>query len=189
MKSINYDMKLFSAIAMTLVVCGHIQYGSVGLSGPFDMFKPYCYQVAAFVFVSGYFYNVKHEAIPGRYVLRKAKRLILPLYAISFVYGCIWSVAKPLLGMQYGDGVSLESVLVAPLTSGHQYMCNMAMWFIAPLFFAELANVLLRSAISRASCGGGRFLRPCYSPHTSRSGQLPSLLAGRRGSGLDGFCC
>ena len=42
-KSINYTMRLFSACAIVLVVVGHIP--STGFNGPFDMFKPYSFQV------------------------------------------------------------------------------------------------------------------------------------------------
>lgn len=86
-KQINYTMKLFSACAIVLVVVGHIP--STGFNGPFDMFKPYSFQVASFVFVSGYFYKEANESHPVAYLGSRIKRLLIPLIAINAAYGCI----------------------------------------------------------------------------------------------------
>lgn len=99
-KVIDPSMKLFTAIAMILVVVGHIN--QAGFRGPFDLFPPYSFHVAAFVFVSGYFYNSeKAEHSCGGYLLKKAKRLLFPLYLVNFVYGCI-SYLLLLAGFEWG---------------------------------------------------------------------------------------
>lgn len=77
-------MKLFSACAIVLVVVGHIP--STGFNGPFDMFKPYSFQVASFVFVSGYFYKEANESHPVAYLGSRIKRLLIPLIAINAAY-------------------------------------------------------------------------------------------------------
>lgn len=143
-KSADPSMKLFTAIAMILVVVGHIN--SSGFDGPFNMFPPYSFHVAAFIFVSGYFYNDKAENCVAKYLVRKTKRLMIPLYLITLLYGSI-SFFLFLLGFLWGQQPTPSLFILEPLTNGHQFTINMAMWFIVPLFFAECANILIRKTI------------------------------------------
>ena len=141
----NYVMKLFSACAMILVVTGHIW--SEGFKGPFNLFDPYQYQVAAFVFVSGYFYNTRREENPLSGILRDVRHLILPTLAIYAVYGLIWTFLRTRYGFQGGDVLSLRTLFVLTVTDGHQFALNMAMWFVVPLFLAKSINLVLRAII------------------------------------------
>lgn len=68
-------MKLFSACVIVLVVVGHII--SLGFNDPFDMFEPCSFQVAAFVFVSNYFYKVEYEYRSSRYLEARSRRSII----------------------------------------------------------------------------------------------------------------
>ncbi|WP_165054711.1 MULTISPECIES: acyltransferase [unclassified Adlercreutzia] len=144
-------MKLFSATAMILVVVGHCS--SQGFEGPFALFPPYNYQVASFVFVSGYFYKESSENDVLAYVAKKAKRLLVPLLLIDIAYGVFISFAHKTLGIQYGAELSFNSVIIQPFTSGHQFWINCPMWFIAPLFFCEVSNVVLRKAAASIENG------------------------------------
>ena len=146
-KEINYTFKLLSAFTMILILVGHIDNGAAGFSGPYDLFKPYAYHVAVFVFISGYFYSTRYEDNVLPYFGKKTLRLMVPLYLISFLYGCFWMVVKPALGLQMGEPLTLYNVFLAPVTTGHQYAINLAMWFIAPLYCAEIANVLIRMGL------------------------------------------
>lgn len=150
---VDLPMKLFVALAMVLVVVGHITFN--GFEGPFNMFPPYSFQVAAFVFVSGYFYNPLHENHVLRYSLKKIKRLLIPLYLIMLVYGLI-STCLHISGFSYLPLMTIESALLGPLTSGHDYIINMPMWFIAPLFFAEIANIVFRRLLGMLVPGSKR---------------------------------
>ena len=141
-------MRLFSACAIVLVVVGHIP--STGFNGPFDMFKPYSFPVAAFVFVAGYFYKESHEVHPFQYLKSRIKRLLIPLVAINAAYGCLVLLLKKLVGITWG-ALSAQTLLVMPFTDGHQFLINMPMWFIAPLFFAELLNLLIRLPFKQVS--------------------------------------
>lgn len=143
-RQINYDMKVFTAIAIVAVCAGHL--GAPGLSGPFDLFPPYSYQVAAFVFASGYFYSERSESAVAAYVARKARRLIAPLLLINATYGVACAALRRFAGLQYGEPLGAWSLLVSPFTSGHAFVLNGPMWFIAPLFFAEVVNVCVRRA-------------------------------------------
>ena len=81
---------------------GHIP--STGFNGPFDMFKPYSFQVASFVFVSGYFYKEANESHPVAYLGSRIKRLLIPLIAINAAYGCIVALLKRAVGIEWGGG-------------------------------------------------------------------------------------
>lgn len=151
-KNINYSMKLFSAIAIIAVCSGHIS--ATGLGGPFDMILPYSYQVAAFVFISGYFFSDSAEKTPGHYLAHKAKRLIVPLVLINAVYGIVVSVLHQ-LEFSEGANLSFNSLIIDPFTTGHQFTINLPMWFLAPLFFAEFINLFISILIGRISRGGG----------------------------------
>ena len=134
---------------MVLVVAGHLDNGTVGLSGPFDLFEPYSYHVAAFVFVSGYFYKPYCEANPAHYIVRKLRRFMVPLYLISFVYGFVWAFARMSVGVSNVSLPTIANLLVDPILSGHQYRLTTAMWFLTPLFCAEVFNVLCRIVLGR----------------------------------------
>lgn len=137
-------MKLFTAIAMVLVVVGHVDY--TGFMGPFNLFPPYSFQVASFVFVSGYFCKEQVELTPMTYISRKVRHLIIPLYLIMAAYGVIAFVLLQ-LGFEWGQSHSLSSFIVEPLTNGHQFIINMPMWFLGPLFCAEIINLAIRKMI------------------------------------------
>ena len=141
MSRINYNMKLFSAIAIIFVVAGHVPIN--GLSGPADYFNFHIYHVAAFVFVSGYFYSEKSEAHAGAYIWKKFRHLMVPLFLINLVYGIIITILHG-YGFTIGCNLTLESLFIMPFTSGEQFAFNLATWFIPPLFTAQVINVLLR---------------------------------------------
>lgn len=151
---VDPSMKLFVAIAMILVVVGHIS--SIGFEGPFNMFPPYSFHVAAFIFVSGYFYNETHENDLVSYLGKKVKRLLLPLYLIALIYGLV-STCLHEAGFMYLPTITVKSLLLGPLLDGHDYIINMPMWFIAPLFFAEVLNAIIckiaRLIFGKARCG------------------------------------
>lgn len=144
-------MKLLSAIAITAVCLGHIN--PIGFEGPFGLFTPYCYQVAAFVFISGYFYRPQNEQRPLAYLIRKFKRLIVPLLGINAAYGIVCLLLRRFAGIEYGAPLSLETLLVDPFASGQAFVLNNPMWFIAPLFFAETANIALRLPLRNRATG------------------------------------
>lgn len=144
----NYSMKLFLAIVMVLVVAGHTD--STGLGGPFDLFPSYSYHVASFVFISGYFYNSKYEATPALYVRKRTSRLLLPMLGINAVYGLVIMAAQGLFGITYGEPISLETLLVSPFVSGHQFAFNLASWFVAPLWMSQIVNVFVRKGMRAA---------------------------------------
>lgn len=136
-------------VAAVAVCVGHVS--PTELSGPYGLLPPYSYQVAAFVFVSGYFYRADCERHPVRFVAHKARRLLLPLIAVNAVYGIVWCILKTVFGFSGGEALSIWSIIVDPLVSGSGFVINASMWFVAPLFFTEVVSMLLRALIRRVA--------------------------------------
>ena len=84
---VDYRFKILYAIAMFLVVSGHIHNGGVSLF--YELLPPYMFHVQLFVFCSGYFYKRKAEVNPLSYVKKKISHLIIPLYMWNLVYSVI----------------------------------------------------------------------------------------------------
>lgn len=56
---VNLSFKLLSAIGIIIIVSGHCYKGGISLA--YDWFPIYSFNLALFVFISGYFYKDKHE--------------------------------------------------------------------------------------------------------------------------------
>ena len=85
--NINFTFKILSAIGIIIIVSGHCYNGGVSLM--YDWFPKYSYNLALFVFISGYFYKEKHEEHIFKYIWGRTKRLLIPAYLWNIVYGII----------------------------------------------------------------------------------------------------
>lgn len=144
-KKINYQFKLMYAIGMIMVVANHCGNGGVSLF--YEFFPAYSFHISLFVFVSGYFYKEDAEAHIGKYIWKKIKTLLIPFYLWNFAYA-LFAQIMSLRGFSFGLGVTLKRLLIDPITSGHQYIYNLATWFVIPLFMAEVLNVLVRKLLT-----------------------------------------
>lgn len=144
-ETVNYQFKILYAIGMILVVANHCKNGGVSLF--YELFPAYTFHVALFIFCSGYFYNESVEQTTGKYIWKKVRSLIIPLYVWNFVYAMIAQILT-IYGFSMGSGVTWSKLLIAPITSGHQFVYNLASWFVVPLFMVEVFNVLFRKVLS-----------------------------------------
>ena len=108
----------------------------------FDWFTPYAFHLGIFAFGSGYFYKEKYAGDQLSYLKRKITRLIIPFYLCNLFYGIIVAVLKP-LGMEIGGEINFNSLVIAPLQHGHQFLYNLGTWFVIPLFVIEIFNNIL----------------------------------------------
>lgn len=143
--SINYQFKLLYTIGIILIVSNHCENGGISLF--YELFPAYSFHVALFVFCSGYFYKEKAECNICGYVVKKIKSLILPLYIWNFIYTII-SYVLFIKGFEYGENISVFKIFVEPIITGHQYLVFSPTWFVFPLFFTEVFNVIIRRLIS-----------------------------------------
>lgn len=83
----------------------------------------------------------------GIFVARKVRRMLIPMYGIYLVYGLVVSLLH-LFGFKFGGDLSFNSLVVQPLTNGHQFSINMPMWFLAPFFLAEITYGIMLALVS-----------------------------------------
>lgn len=140
MREENRVMRIFSALGIIFILCGHLNFGLFEIGG---VFPYYSFHVYMFLFVSGYFYDEKVEEHPLKYIGYKAKKLLIPYYIFNLFYGIVSTICIK-CGLYYGGGLSLYNLIVAPFRGGHQYMFNAPAWFLIALFEIEVINVIMR---------------------------------------------
>lgn len=131
---------ILSALAMLLVVMGHVDEGMLTIGG---LFPYYSFHIALFLFISGYFYVPEKEKHIGAYLAGKVRRLLLPYFIWNIFYG-LMVVCLRAAGFFIGNMPSFWTLFVEPFLSGHQFLYNAPAWFVPALFLAEAANVILR---------------------------------------------
>ena len=143
-KSENMTMRALYLIAAILVVDGHTT-----LADMFDMqslFRYYSFHLMLFAFGSGYFFKDTDAAHPIAALGRKAKKLLLPLYAWNVVYGIGAAFLRRFGGFEIGEPITLYNLLIAPLTDGHQFQWNLGSWFVFPLLVCQILYTCVRRA-------------------------------------------
>ena len=143
-RGIDYRFKILYAIAIIMVVCGHTRGGGVTILN--DWFPYGALHLPIFAFSSGYFYKNSSEKHPLRYILKKIKTLVIPLYLYTIVYGLIVQFMRS-KGFEMGGTFTLKNVLIAPIINGHQFTYNLGGWFLAPLFMLEISNLIIRKVL------------------------------------------
>ena len=146
MRKTNHTIRLLYAVAITLVVLGHCQGGSIT---PFaGWFPVYSYHLAIFAFCSGYLFHGDDTPLP-RFLGRKALRLLVPLLAWNVAYGlAVCGLAR----LRFAIGtpeLSVETLLIRPFTDGHQFVYNMGGWFVVSLFLIQALDACLRRLAAR----------------------------------------
>ena len=138
----NMTMRALYLIAAILVVDGHTT-----LADMFDMqslFRYYSFHLMLFAFGSGYFFKDSDAQRPLAAIVRKAKRLLVPLYLWNIVYGVGAALLRRFLSFEIGEPVTLYNLLIAPLTDGHQFQWNLGSWFVFPLFMCQVIYTCVR---------------------------------------------
>ena len=138
-QKIDYTFKMLYVIAIFMIVDGHIgNFDYLSLNG---LLRYQNYHIALFMFTSGYFLNLARTN--KEFFTVKLSRLILPLYLWNLFYGIIaWGLNR-YFDFELGDNLDAYTLLIAPLTDGHQFIYNMASWFLVPLFFVQTISFLI----------------------------------------------
>lgn len=145
-QNINYTFKFLYAIGIIIIVSGHCKTGG-GINLFYDWFTPYAFNLALFTFCSGYFYKDINERNVKKYILKKVKKLIIPMYIWNIAYAIFDQIIK-LKGFQFGNSINLKSIVIDPLINGHQFAFTLALWYVVPLFCIEIINILVRKIIN-----------------------------------------
>lgn len=139
----NRKMRMLTALGIILIVAGHLNFDVLSFGG---LFPYYSFHVFIFLFVSGYFYNSEDENEPVRFVIRKAKKLLLPYFIFNLLYGLLSTYLNG-RGFSIGYDLSLKTLFLDPFLGGHQFMFNSPAWFVPALFVTELLNLLSRKLV------------------------------------------
>lgn len=140
----NLQFKLLSAIGIVIIVGGHCYHGA--LPTAYDWFPTYSFNLALFVFISGYFYKDKYEDSILKYIWKRFKRLIIPAYLWNIVYG-LFIMLMSNFGYTIGGKVNAYNLFVMPFIDGEAFKWNLGSWFVYPLFTVCVVNVLFRKLL------------------------------------------
>lgn len=143
----DYKITILYFLGMIFIVSGHISGGGISLL--YNWFPVYSFHLALFAFCSGYLYNNKSENDIKQYIVKKIKKLIIPLYIFNFLYAILVIILEK-FGFTIGIGGNLiEKLTILPITNGHQFLYNMGGWFVIPLFTILVFNVCMKKLYSR----------------------------------------
>ena len=135
------------ALGIFFVVYGHV--------GPaFSLFAEEWFpqgpmKLPLFVFVSGFFYSAFADDAPFRFLLKRAKRLLLPYFIWNLFYGVLCAVLRNTGVIDFGIPLGWRSLFWAPFLNGHQFGFNIAAWFLPALFLVSAFYALLRFLLKK----------------------------------------
>ena len=132
-------MRMLYVLAIIMIIDGHI--GSSDYLDLNGLLRYQNYHIALFMFVSGYFLNLARGY--GEFFKTKAMRLLVPLYAWNAVYGGVCWYLNRYQGVALGGEWNWYNLLYAPLVDGHQFIYNMASWFLVPLFLVQATGFMI----------------------------------------------
>jgi len=147
----NRHIDILRAFAIILVVIGHT--GTIpGAEWGYFHFPLMSYHMALFLFISGYLFRDLTWGEYPSFLWRKTKNLALPLIGWNIVYAGIVSILSAHAVVDYLQPIqgiwTYRSLFIEPFVTGHQYILNLATWFVGMLYPALLLygimNILLR---------------------------------------------
>ena len=103
MRETDYRFKLLYALGMIMIVSGHVPGGgAISIFG--NWFPYYGVHLPLFAFCAGYFFKPQSIDNTGNYIKKKVKKLIIPLYIYTVVYGIIVQILKS-MGFAMGEDI------------------------------------------------------------------------------------
>ncbi len=136
-KVFSGEITLLKALAIMLVVSGHLEFSIFG------MFPPYSFQLALFFFISGMLFKDKYLDNVAEYFSRRIKSLLVPYFAYEAVYLLITLAMIPVIGEFFGSPVSLKNFFITPFLNGHQLSLCAPLWFVTQLFMTLIVFLFL----------------------------------------------
>ena len=143
-KQYNMTFCILSALAIIMVVAGHVGYSIMTVG---DLFPYYSFHIPLFMFISGYFYKESEEKHPLLYIKKKICRLLVPYFIWNLVYGIIAWLLRG-FGFFMGEAIGFRTLFIEPFLSGYQFIYNYAAWFVPVLFVVEMMNLAARLILS-----------------------------------------
>lgn len=95
-----------------------------------------------FIFISGYFYNIKKEEHIFQTIWKKFKKIMIPFFIINLFYGIINTFMRKNGIINYGENISLYTLFIQPFINNSQFVFNFPSWYI-PAYFTTYVIYLL----------------------------------------------
>lgn len=137
-------VNILKALAITLVVSGHLEFSLLG------MFTPYSFQLALFFFISGYLFKDKYIDDVFTFVKRRIQTLLVPYFLYDAFYLCVTVLIAKLTGHFWGQPISLKNFLITPFLNGHQFDLACPLWFVTQLFMTMIVFLFLFRVLKKA---------------------------------------
>ena len=143
------------AICIVLVVIGH--YFPDGSPLWYCRFRNwiYSFHMPAFMFISGYVYNLTQRSAKRptylQFIRKKARRLLVPYFVVSFIIILLKLSSQYLLKMQIKNPIGPDAFLkifLGPEAAVHLWFI-LALWWIfviVPLFRSKSSHIVLLAA-------------------------------------------
>ena len=137
-KIFSDKINILKALAITLVVSGHLEFRM------FDMFPPYSFQLALFFFISGMLFKDKYLDKVAEFIRRRIKSLLVLYFLYSAFYAVVTIVLAKLTGKFWGMELSFKNFFITPFLNGHQFDLSCPMWFVTQLFMTMITFLFLQ---------------------------------------------
>lgn len=122
----NNKINLLKALAILVVVSGHLEFALI------PMFPPYSFQIVLFFFIAGMLFNPNYSFI--EYFRRRFKSLMKPYILYCLIYLGLTLLIAPVVGKFWGMSVTLKNEFLMPFLTGHQLDLISPLWFVPQLF-------------------------------------------------------
>ena len=133
-KLFNNKMNILKALGMIAVVGGHCGINFL------PWFPGGTFRMPLFMFISGYFF---HDSTLLSFMKSKVKHLIIPLLTWNLAFGIICTILLSCDLIHFGQSLSWKTVFIDPFIHGHQFVFNLATWFVGTLVELQLLYWIL----------------------------------------------
>ncbi|CCY62934.1 putative uncharacterized protein [Clostridium sp. CAG:967] len=141
-KVFSNEMNVLKALAIMLVVSGHLEFSLLGI------FPPYSFQLALFFFISGCLFKEKYLYDVPTFVERRIKSLLVPYFWYNLFYLGVTCLIAKLTGKFWGMTLSLKNFFITPFLNGHQFDLSCPLWFVTQLFMTMIVFLFLFRALN-----------------------------------------
>ena len=142
-KEFYNEITLLKALAIMLVVSGHLEFSLLGI------FPPYSFQLALFFFISGYLFKDKYLNDVQTYLKHRVKSLLVPYFLYSAFYTLVTIFIYKLTGVFWGDEINLKNFFITPFLNGHQLDLSCPLWFVTQLFITMVVFLYLMRVLTQ----------------------------------------
>lgn len=144
-KIFSDEINILKALAIMLVVSGHLEFSLLGI------FPPYSFQIALFFFISGCLFKDKYLNNVTEFFERRIKSLLIPYFWYNLFYMCVTILIAKLTGKFWGMPLSFKNFFITPFLNGHQFDLSCPLWFVTQLFMTLITFLYLMRFFSNAT--------------------------------------